>query len=53
MSLLAQLEFKRIVCQYDEEGVPFRTYMYVPEKNESTGEVFQDREDHNHVLKVR
>eukprot|EP00118_Oscarella_pearsei_P012490 m.92464 g.92464 ORF g.92464 m.92464 type:complete len:335 (+) comp36737_c0_seq8:893-1897(+) len=50
-SLLAQLEYSRIVREYDESGVPFRTYMYVPEFDGVTGDFFHDREDHNHILK--
>ena len=30
-SILAQLEYRHQVCTWDEKGVPFRMYMYVPE----------------------
>ena len=30
-SILAQLEFRHIVRQYDEHGILFRTYLHVPE----------------------
>ena len=52
-SLLSQLEFRRTVRKYDEEGIPFRTFLYVPETDNLTGRQFHDREDHNHIVKVR
>ena len=30
-SILAHLEYSHQVLEYDKAGVPFRTYMYVPE----------------------
>ena len=51
-SILAQLEFCYIVRQYDEKGIPFRTHLYVPEVHPDTKEVFMEREDEGHVLKV-
>ena len=51
-SILAQFEYTNIVKQYDKQGVPFRTYLYVPETHPETGEVFYEREDDAHLLKV-
>ena len=51
-SILAQLEFTHIVRQYDDNGVPFRTYLYVPEVHPDSGTIFLEREDEGHVLKV-
>ena len=35
--ILAQLEFTHIVRQYNDNGVPFRTYLYVPEVHPDSG----------------
>ena len=51
-SILAQLEYRRQVCTWDEKGVPFRMYMYVPEVHKVTNSAFHEREDFAHVLKV-
>ena len=34
------------------EGVPFRSYLYVPEVHDITGDFFLEREDEGHVFKV-
>lgn len=52
-SILAQLEYRYQVCEWDNAGVPFRTYLYVPEKHPITGSEFHEREDFAHVLKVQ
>ena len=52
-SILAQLEFSWLVCDYDDRlGVPFRHRLYVPEIHPITKEPFCEREDEAHVLKV-
>ena len=51
-SIVAQFEFQHILKQWEERGVNFRTYMYVPEVHPDTGEYFCEREDEAHVLKV-
>lgn len=51
-SILAQLEFSHTVKHYDENGVPFRKHLYVPEIHPSSGTYFLEREDEGHVLKV-
>ena len=51
-STLAQMEFCHIVRQYDDDGIPFRTYLHVPEVHPETGTTFFEREDEGHVLKV-
>lgn len=51
-SILAQMEYSFEVCKWDEVGVPFRTYMYVPEVHHITKEPFLEREDEGHVFKV-
>ena len=48
-SILAQVEYSYQICKWDDAGMPFRTYMYVPE---ITGSEFHEREDFAHVLKV-
>jgi len=51
-SILAQLDYANIISKYEENGVPFRTHMYVPEVHPATGQVFYEREDDAHLLKV-
>ena len=51
-AILAQFEYQYQVRLWDSKGVPFRTYMYVPEIHPITGEEFHKREDFAHVLKV-
>ena len=48
-SILSQLEYRYQVCLWDRKGVPFRTYMYVPEEHPITRREFHERA---HVLKV-
>ena len=48
-SILAQLEFRH-VRKYDESGVPFWTYLHVPEIHSDSGTVFYEREDEEHVF---
>lgn len=51
-SILSQLEYSHQVVKYDEAGVPFRMFMYVPEVHPITGNEYHEREDDAHVLKV-
>ena len=51
-SILAQFEYTNIVKEYDKRGVPFRTYLYIPETHPDTGKIFYEREDDAHLLKV-
>ena len=51
-SILAQYEYKSTIKEFEEQGVPFCTYMYVPEVYPGTGEIFYEREDDAHLLKV-
>ena len=51
-SILAQLEYQHRLKQWEECGVDFRTYLYVPEVHPETQDVFYEREDEAHVLKV-
>lgn len=51
-SILAQMDYKYSVCRYDDQGVPFRMYLHVPEIHPDSGNVFMEREDEGHVLKV-
>ena len=38
--------------RYKIQGVPFRTYLYVPEEHPETKSVFYEREDEAHLIKV-
>lgn len=51
-SILAQFEFSKTIREYDLKGIHFRAYMYVPERHPDTNEVFYEREDDAHLLKV-
>ena len=51
-SIIAQLEFRFIIDEWEKKGAPFRTYLYVPEIHPITNAVFSEREDEVHVLKV-
>ena len=51
-SIMAQLHFQHEVLEYEKKGVPFHSYMYVPEIHPLTGEPFHEREDEAHVFKV-
>ena len=51
-SILAQLEFTHQIFEFESQGVPFRTHLYVPEVHPLTGTSFCEREDEAHVLKV-
>lgn len=52
-SILAQFEYQHRIRQWDEKGIKFKTYLYVPEVHPLTNEVFYEREDEAHVLKVK
>ena len=51
-SILAQLEYKYQILLWESRGVPFRTYIYVPETHPITGKEYHEREDFAHLLKV-
>lgn len=51
-SIVAQLEFRFVINEWEKKGVPFRTHLYVPEMHPISNEVFCEREDEAHVLKV-
>jgi len=50
-SLVATYRFRHTLKQFQEEGIDFSLYLYVPETDPTTGEVFHEREDHCHILK--
>ena len=51
-SILAQMEYSYRVGYYDNERVPVRSHLYVPEDHPETGLGFCEREDEGHLLKV-
>ena len=51
-SVLAQLTYAYEVRQWTSKGVPFSTKLHVSEVHPITKEVFCEREDEGHVLKV-
>ena len=48
-SISAQLEYIYHVRSWVEKGVPFRTFVYVPEIHPVTGIPLHEREDEGHV----
>ena len=46
------MEFQYQVHHWDTNGVPFSTYVFVPEIHPITGKEFHEREDFAHILKV-
>ena len=51
-SILAQFQFKYEVELYAAKGIPFNTYLYVPEEHPETKATFYEREDEAHLIKV-
>ena len=51
-SILAHLEYTHQIRKWNDSGVPFRTYIYVPEVHPLLGTEFHEREDEGHVFKV-
>ena len=51
-SILAQFHFAYEIHRFEAQGVPFRTYLYVPEQHPQTKNIFYEREDEAHLIKV-
>ena len=50
-SIVAKYRFRNTVSKYMSEGIDFSTYLYIPQIDAESGEAFQEREDHCHILK--
>ena len=50
-SLVATYRFRHRVEELKGQGVDFSTYLYIPEVDPVTGDVYHEREDHCHILK--
>lgn len=50
-SLVATYRFRHRVEELKGQGVDFSTYLYIPEIDPVTGDVYHEREDHCHILK--
>ena len=50
-SLVATYRFRARIAELKLEGIDFSTYLYVPEKDPVTKDIFHEREDHSHILK--
>lgn len=50
-TVVATYRYRHKLKEYKEEGIDFSCYLYVPEVDPTTGEVFHEREDHCHILK--
>ena len=51
-SILSQLDYTFQINQWHSKGVPFKMHLHIPEEHVETGEMFCEREDEGHVLKV-
>ena len=51
-SILAQLVYKHEVRTWNSKGVPFQSFMYIPEVYPLSHKEFHEREDKGHVFKV-
>ena len=50
-SVVATYQFRCDVQYWEDQGVDFCLYMYVPEVDPVTGDIHPERADHNHLLK--
>lgn len=51
-SVLAQFEYAHTIEYWEDQGVPFKSHLHVPECHPTTGTIFCEREDEGHVFKV-
>ena len=51
-SLLAQFHYTYEIRKLEAQETPFNVYMYVPEHHPETNDVFFEREDEAHLIKV-
>lgn len=51
-SILAQYQFQYEIQCYEADGVPFGTFLYIPELHPETKATFYEREDEAHLIKV-
>ena len=52
-AILAQFEFSQAIKAWDAKGIPFSSYLYVPERHPILNTEFHEREDEGHVFKVK
>ena len=50
-TVVATYRFRHRIEVLKREGIDFSMYLYIPEIDPSTGDVFHEREDHCHILK--
>ena len=50
-SLVGTNRFQARINEYMLQGIDFSTYLYIPEVDPVTKEIFHEREDHCHILK--
>lgn len=50
-SIIATCIFRASISHWQDQGVDFSSYMYVPEKDPTTNDYHHEREDHCHILK--
>jgi len=51
-SVMAQFHYAHEIRKFVGQGIPFNIHMYVPEHHPDTNEVFFEREDEAHLIKV-
>ena len=50
-SLVGTYRFWARINEYKLQGIDFSTYLYIPEVDPVTNNIFHEREDHCHILK--
>ena len=51
-SVMAQFHYAHEIRKFESHGIPFNVYMYVPDHHPDTNEIFYEREDEEHLVKV-
>ena len=47
-----QFHYAHEIRKFESQGIPFNVHMYVPEYHPDTNEIFFEREDDAHLIKV-
>ena len=50
-SLIATYRFRARIAEMKQQGIDFSTFLYVPEVDPITKDIFHEREDHCHILR--
>jgi len=50
---MVQFHYAHEIRKFEDQRIPFNIHMYVPEHHPDTNEIFFEREDEAHLIKVR